>query len=76
MNDQTTITIRSATKARLALLKGARSWDELMVELVEHYPMDRAIAEAERRLADLRAGKAKSVPWAEAKAKRGRRTPK
>ncbi|HWH08103.1 MAG TPA: addiction module protein [Candidatus Thermoplasmatota archaeon] len=76
MDDQTTITIRNATKARLALLKGDRSWDELMVELADHYPLDKAIAEAERRLADLRAGKAKTVPWAETRAKRGRRIQK
>ncbi|HEX2021662.1 MAG TPA: addiction module protein [Candidatus Thermoplasmatota archaeon] len=69
---QTTITIRPATKARLLPLKGERSWDELLNEMVEHYPLDRAIEEAERRLAELRAGKAKTVKWAEVKARRGR----
>lgn len=66
----TTISISHETKRELALLKGDRSWDELLRDMVAHYPRDEAIEEAEKRLAELRSGAAKTVPWAEIKKRR------
>ncbi|MEA3198871.1 MAG: hypothetical protein QOE90_299 [Thermoplasmata archaeon] len=73
---QTTITISNATKRELALLKGDRSWDELLKEMAAHFPRDAAIEEAERRLAELRQGRAKAVSWDDAKARRASRSPR
>ncbi|HLF16897.1 MAG TPA: addiction module protein [Candidatus Thermoplasmatota archaeon] len=62
-----TITLPEETKARLALVKGGRSWGEFMDDVLRHYPVEDAIQELESRLRDLRSGKVRGVPWSEIK---------
>lgn len=61
---QTTITLSTEVKDRLAQAKGARSWDEFLREVADRY-VDEAIALAERRLAELRARKARALTLAD-----------
>lgn len=70
--EYSTITVRSEIKDRLALLKGARSWDDFMADVAESMPADEAISEMERRLAELRERKVQGVPWSAVKAKRAK----
>ncbi|MHB8587077.1 MAG: hypothetical protein ACYDDF_14705 [Thermoplasmatota archaeon] len=70
--DHSTITLRSEIKDRLALLKGRKSWDDFLTAVADQLPVDEAIAEMESRLADLRHGKVKGVPWRAIKAKRAK----
>lgn len=70
--DYSTITLRSEIKDRLALVKGSRSWDEFMAAVADQLPVDEAIAEMEKRLAELRERKVQGVPWSDIKAKRAK----
>jgi hypothetical protein len=58
----TTITIRTSTRQLLESMKRpGESYDALIQELAEEYYPPRVIAELKRRVADLRAGRVKSV---------------
>jgi hypothetical protein len=52
--DRSTISVRSDLRERLALLKSGKSWDDFLSEIADQLPVDDAIIELERRLADLR----------------------
>jgi len=59
----TTITVRSSTRQLLeAMKRPGESYDELIQELAEEYYPPRVVAELKRRVADIRAGRVKSVP--------------
>lgn len=72
MPEYSTITLRAEVKDRLALVKGAKSWDAFFTEVADHLPVDEAIAEMEARLAELRERKVQVVPWSAVKAKRAK----
>lgn len=68
-----TITLRTDLKETLALLKGSRSWDVFLADMLDKYPSERTLREIERRLEEIRTGKVQVIPWEEVKADMARR---
>lgn len=69
MPRHSTITLRADLKERLSLVKGRKSWDEFVEEVLDDYPTEEAIKELEGRLEELRSGRVKAIPWATVKRK-------
>jgi hypothetical protein len=58
----TTVTIRTSTRQLLETMKRpGESYDELIQALAEEYYPPRVIAQLKRRVADIRAGRARGV---------------
>ncbi len=58
----TTITIRSSTRQLLEVMKRpGETYDELLQELAEEYYPEEVVRELRRRVADLRAGRGKTI---------------
>lgn len=64
-----TITILIKTKERLALVKGSRSWEDFLEDVVQRYPVDDFIKDLQARIDDVLHDRVKTVPWADVKRK-------
>ena len=62
----TTITVRTSTRELLETMKRpGETYDELIQELAGEYYSPELIAELKKRVADLRAGRVKTIPASE-----------